>query len=210
MCIGWNYSVTKQAALSIRPSNDMNKTTMKKFLKHIIFLVMWSAKKRKWKKEILLAASKSRPQVVPMKEERTQLLTESLVRNGRRHILIITVSLMWEITTSAGILTELLNPKFGVTQQILNTSARIAWFRFAHLWRLSTSLWTMTRNLARWRRITHLLLFKRKSFPHRSQSAFLSWLKPGSRRPQERRKKEITQLRHFFSYLIAKERPGSM
>ena len=38
MCIGWNYSVTKQAALSIRPSNDMNKTTMKKFLKQIIFL----------------------------------------------------------------------------------------------------------------------------------------------------------------------------
>ena len=99
--------------------------------------------------EARLAASKGQPQVVTMQEKQTPPSTESLVKGGRIQSLMITLSLMWEITTSVGIPIGHTNLRSGAIPLTLNTSAKIARFHSAPLWRLLTSPWTMISNQTR-------------------------------------------------------------
>ena len=97
-------------------------------------------------------ASIGRPQAAIMQEKQIPRLMGSLVRCGRTHRRMISWSYSptWEITTSVGIRLERIpNTRCGVTQLILNMSARIAQFHSVPLWRLSTSHWTMMMNLTR-------------------------------------------------------------
>ena len=64
-----------------------------------------------------MAASKGQPWAVTMLEKQTPRLLESLVRDGRTHSRMITVSLLWEITTFVGILLGILGS--GVSALIL-------------------------------------------------------------------------------------------
>ena len=82
------------------------------------------------KTKVRLAANKGQHQVVIIQEKQTPRLTESLVRDGRRHILMIMVSPTWEITTSVGIPTEPPTPKSGAIPPIQKFSHTIAMFRF--------------------------------------------------------------------------------
>ena len=79
--------------------------------------------------EARLAASKGQHQVVTTMEKQIQLLTRSLVRDGRKHSRIITVSPMWEITTSVGILEGIQG--FGVTPLIQKLNTSTARFNYA-------------------------------------------------------------------------------
>ena len=82
--------------------------------------------------QVILAASTSQHQAVPMWEKPTLLLTGSLVRIGRTHTLINTATPMWEITTSVGILLgQISNTKCGVLALILAIGAKIVQFPFA-------------------------------------------------------------------------------
>ena len=74
-----------------------------------------------------LAANKDRHQVVIMWEKQTPQLTESLVKDGRRHIRMTMISPTWEITTSVGIpMEETPNPKSGAIPLIQKWSHNIA------------------------------------------------------------------------------------
>ena len=83
------------------------------------------------KKKVRLAANKSRHQVMIMWEKQTPHLKGFLVKGGRRHILVITVSHMKEITTSVGIPTEPPTPKCGAIPLIQKFSHTIALSPFA-------------------------------------------------------------------------------
>ena len=85
------------------------------------------------KTEDRFTANKSQPQAVTMWEKSTRPMTGSLVRDGRTHSRMITVSPMWEITTSVGIPMGPLNPRSGATPLTMIMSARIAQFHFAPL-----------------------------------------------------------------------------
>ena len=76
-----------------------------------------------------LTARKCQPLALTMLERQTPPLTGSLVRDGQTLGPIITVLLMWEITTSAGIpLEHDSNPRSGAIQQILNMNVGTAQF----------------------------------------------------------------------------------
>ena len=98
------------------------------FLKFSIFLayvgIVYS--KPNEEKIVRLAASKGQHQVVIMWEKQTPRLTDSLVRDGPRHIRMTMISPTWEITTSVGIPTEPPTPKSGVTPLIQKWSHNIA------------------------------------------------------------------------------------
>ena len=149
-------------------------------------------------KIIRMAARKSQVQAVTMSEKQTPLLTESLVRDGRTHSLMITVLLMWEITTSVGILLGLPNPRCGALPLILNISTRIVRFLSARLWRLLTFLWTITMNLTR-TTDTRKPLFKKKISHNLSQSALLLWYRHGP----------SLQMRSFSFYSMTMETSGT-
>ena len=79
------------------------------------------------KKIVRLAASKGQHQVVIMWEKQTPRLTDSLVRDGPRHIRMTMISPTWEITTSVGIpMEETPNPKSGAIPLIQKWSHNIA------------------------------------------------------------------------------------
>ena len=93
---------------------------------------------------------------------------------------MITVSPMWEITTSVGIPMEPPNPKSGALQLILKFSHSIAPSHFVPHRRLLTSHWTVMINLTR-TTVTRTHLWRKKTFLPLSQSALLSWLRHGLR-----------------------------
>ena len=125
-----------------------------------------------------LAANKDRHQVVIIWEKQTPRLTESLVRDGRRHIHMTMISLTWEITTSVGIPTEPPNPKSGALQLIPKFSHSIAPSHFVRFRRLLTSHWTVIISLTR-TQATRTRLFKKKTSHPRSQYALRSWWRCG-------------------------------
>ena len=125
-----------------------------------------------------LAANKDRHQVVIIWEKQTPRLTESLVRDGRRHIHMTMISLTWEITTSVGIPTEPPNPKSGALQLIPKFSHSIAPSHFVRFRGLLTSHWTVIISLTR-TQATRTRLFKTKTSHPRSQYALRSWWRCG-------------------------------
>ena len=81
-----------------------------------------------------LDASTDRPQVVTMQEKPTPQRTDFLVRNGRRQSHMITVSPMWEITTSVGIQMGFLHPRPGVTPLIPKSGKHLYRKHLVNFW----------------------------------------------------------------------------
>ena len=113
-----------------------------------------------------------------MLEKLTPPSTGFLVRDGRTHILMITLTPMWEITTSVGILLGCMELRSAALPWIQIIQPNTALFHSAATWKLLTFLWTMIVNLTTtWATRTPQL--KRKIFLPRSQSALLSWWRLG-------------------------------
>ena len=81
-----------------------------------------------------LDASSDRPQVVTMQEKPTPQRTDFLVRNGRRQSHMITVSPMWEITTSVGTPMGFLHPRPGVTPLIPKSGKHLYRKHLVNFW----------------------------------------------------------------------------